>query len=719
MGLRRQFRKLKSYLSKRNAGPDRKPRRRTLEAFAAGNFSCDVIVPVHNALEDVQRCLASLAAHPGRFPPRVIVVNDGSDAETSEWLRSFVAQAPRSGGTSFELIDHARNVGYTKAVNAGLRRGTGDFVVTLNSDTIVTEGWVEGLIRCMIADRTRGIVGPLSNAASWQNVPRLYAADGSYAINALPEGMTADQMAELVRRSSARCYPEAHFVNGFCFMISRAVIRKIGILDERTFPQGYGEENDLCIRAAKAGFTLAYADDVYVFHAKSKSFGSERRKTLSKAGNLALRAKHGEKHFLDLVARSKETAPMDAVRRRVEAALVRAGAVAGVTAADWARSADGLMGQRILFLLPVKGGGGGAHSVIQEVTAMRRMGVEARVAVRQNAIERLRQQYSDIPENAELFVGIDDDTVVEIGGGFDIVVATIFSSARLLRDIVAAHPHVRPAYYVQDYEPMFFEQGTDRWQEAHESYALVPNTLLFAKTDWLCRTVSESHGVPVHRVKASIDHACYRPGVKQKRDGGQFNISAMIRPNTPRRGAAETMAALARLKSRFGEALEIRIFGCTDQAMAEHGLAREFELRNLGILTRTEVAKVLGWSDLFIDMSTYQAFGRTGLEAMACGAVAAVPREGGADEYAVDGVNAIVLDTSDLEACVSKITAHLEDPAGLRAMQVEALKTAIGYSTHAAALSELMLFGQWGAQVPEARIIPGPDAEGVSAARSA
>ena len=55
-------------------------------------------------------------------------------------------------------------------------------------------------------------------------------------------------------------------------------------MDEENFPIGYGEENDYCIRAADAGFTLAIADDAYVFHAKSKSFGHSRRKELSKQG---------------------------------------------------------------------------------------------------------------------------------------------------------------------------------------------------------------------------------------------------------------------------------------------------------------------------------------------------------------------------------------------------------------------------------------------------
>lgn len=70
------------------------------------------------------------------------------------------------------------------------------------------------------------------------------------------------------------------------------LLDEIGLLDEIAFPVGYGEENDMCARAVKAGYTLMIADDTYVFHAKSKSFGHEKRKVLAKQGSIALKQKH-------------------------------------------------------------------------------------------------------------------------------------------------------------------------------------------------------------------------------------------------------------------------------------------------------------------------------------------------------------------------------------------------------------------------------------------
>jgi len=280
----------------------------------------DVVVPVYNALEDVKSCLVSLASVKSSFPVRVLVVNDGSDGATTAWLRRAVFQLA-TAETSFELIEHTDNRGYTVAVNTGLKASRADYIVTLNSDTIVTSDWLDGLVRCLESAAEIGIVGPLSNAATWQNVPDLLDREGQHAINQLPSGLTPEHMAKYVRDVSQHTNPRTTFVNGFCFLMSRAVIEAVGYMDEEAFPSGYGEENDFCIRAMDAGFALAYADDVYVFHAKSKSFGTARRLELSKAGGQALRHKHGSAKFTDLVKKVQQTEEMDEVRQRVRAVL--------------------------------------------------------------------------------------------------------------------------------------------------------------------------------------------------------------------------------------------------------------------------------------------------------------------------------------------------------------------------------------------------------------
>lgn len=239
----------------------------------------DVIICVHNALEDVRLCLASVAAT--LLPHhRVIIVDDGSAPDAAVFLASFAAARP---GTL--LRRHEVAEGYTRAANAGMRMSDADVIVLLNSDTIVAGDWALKLADALYSAPGIGIVGPLSNAGALQSLPSNLNRNGQTAINSLAPGedvASMDQRCEQWTRGSA--LPLVDIINGFCYVIRRAVIDRIGLFDDVTFPKGYGEEDDFSIRAADAGFLLAVATHTFVFHAKSKSYGAAARAPLSRAG---------------------------------------------------------------------------------------------------------------------------------------------------------------------------------------------------------------------------------------------------------------------------------------------------------------------------------------------------------------------------------------------------------------------------------------------------
>lgn len=640
-------------------------------------YTVDVIVPVYNALEEVKRCLKSLSLHNDGYKLQVIVVNDSSDQETTDWLRHFCCE-----DSLFVLIEHPENRGYTKAVNTGLRESHGDYVVTLNSDAIVTRGWLQSLVRCIRSNEKIGIVGPLSNAASWQNVPELLDENKQFAVNEIPLGMTPDEMGAVIRDASLHIYPRVPFVNGFCFMMSREIINAVGLLDEEAFPTGYGEENDYCIRAADEGFELAIADDAYVFHAKSKSFGHEKRKELSRQGSQQLKAKHTEKKFKSLVDKIKETNQLDLVRSKIKNKI-------DVFQHFCDGNSNFKFDFKLLFLLPVQGGGGGAHSVVQEACAMRRLGVQVHIAMKQEQVPRFHENYADIIDSKSMFVGFSEDGLVNLAEKYDVVVATLFSSVKYLKKIVDANPHILPAYYIQDYEPLFFEKNTSQWHEAFQSYNLIPHAFCFAKTNWIIDKVQDCHGISVEKVSPSIDHDVYK-WCGNNRNNEKIVISAMIRPKTPRRGAARTMRLLYKIYKDNKDDVQINIFGCESNEPDFKLLESDFEFSNHGVLKRPEVAEVLSASDIFIDLSDYQAFGRTGLEAMACGAVSVLPIYGGAHEYAMHLENALLVDTFDEASFFLEINSQIKNRDKIKKMQQQALLTAANYSVHKAAVSELI-----------------------------
>src|SRR5262249_13063751 len=159
------------------------------------------------------------------------LVDDGSNEETHEYLANVAA----SQGATLLHNEHAK--GYTLAANQGLQQSKADYVVLLNSDTILTPDWLDRMIACGESNRRIGLIGPISNAASWQSIPEIMN-NGEFAENGLPKGWDSAGMGRLVARYSARVYPQIPFLNGFCLMIKRQLIQEIGYFDEETFGRG-------------------------------------------------------------------------------------------------------------------------------------------------------------------------------------------------------------------------------------------------------------------------------------------------------------------------------------------------------------------------------------------------------------------------------------------------------------------------------------------------
>ena len=432
--------------------------------------SVDIIICVHNALGDVQRCLAALLAETGQ-PYRLVLVDDGSDAPTQSYLAAFAATHDAT------LIRHDAALGYTRAANAGLRRATADYVVLLNSDTVVTAGWLDRMIACAESDERIGLVGCLSNAATWQSIPEIQSA-GEWADNPLPNGLSVADMGTQVARYSARIYPRMPFLNGFCLLIRRAVMAQIGFFDEDKFGAGYGEENDYCLRARAAGWSLVLADDAYVYHTGSRSYTDERRRQLVQHADVTLVRKYGSRavHVDSEACRSDRVLEGIRAHSRV---LAEQRMYIEKGRADFA-------GRRVLFLLPIVTAGGGGNVVILKARLMREMGVQVDIFNLQDFREFFERAYPalDIP-----VVYGDSQAVPRVASGYDAVIATVNTTVPWLVPTVEQLPRLIRGYFIQDFEPYFYAPGSDEFKAAWASYGLIPDMTCFATSKWIQQEV--------------------------------------------------------------------------------------------------------------------------------------------------------------------------------------------------------------------------------------
>jgi GT2 family glycosyltransferase len=264
----------------------------------------DVVVPVYGGLHHVRGCLGSLAATL-RPADHLLVVDDASDPATAAALRDLTSRTAPGHRTT--LLTNEANLGFLRTANRGMRAGEHEWVVVLNSDTLVTPGWLEGLHAALTSAKDVGFVSPVSNHA---NLTRI----------AVPAGTDVLDLAATVRRVSPRAYPEIGIGSGFCLASRRALLAELGYFDE-VFGRGYFEESDLCLRAAAAGWRTVADDATYVHHHGWASFGPAERTRLMAHNAEVFAARWGDAHRR-VQRRVRRARPFGELERRVHAALV-------------------------------------------------------------------------------------------------------------------------------------------------------------------------------------------------------------------------------------------------------------------------------------------------------------------------------------------------------------------------------------------------------------
>ncbi len=240
-----------------------------------------VCVPVYNGFDSVTRCLFALASSPVHAAFRVLLINDASaDARIAPLVNNHAL-----AHENWQVRHNAENRGFTWNVNQAFTAACADEpICLLNSDALVTPGWLDQMLACVDNDARIGTVTPFSNNATICSLPDFSRA------------WPVPAQAERERIATALAATPDEPIDlptgvGFCMLISAACRALVGPFDIENFPRGYGEENDFCMRAAAAGFRNVLCPNAYVAHEGGVSF-SDATQALMKVGGERLLALH-------------------------------------------------------------------------------------------------------------------------------------------------------------------------------------------------------------------------------------------------------------------------------------------------------------------------------------------------------------------------------------------------------------------------------------------
>ena len=190
-----------------------------------------------NSYQYTKQCIDSIKKNTSYRPYEIILIDNGSTDGSIEKIEK--------GFPKIQIIRNSKNKGFSYAVNQGYREGKGECLCQLNTDTLLTEGWLSEMAKAMESDKKIGVVG----------------------VKEISEQLLSDKAAlEEIKKMPNR--EKSSVPVGW--MIRKKMLRDIGYLDVQNFFPAYGEEIDWNLRAKKAGYKIIECSRSLVVHLGSK-----------------------------------------------------------------------------------------------------------------------------------------------------------------------------------------------------------------------------------------------------------------------------------------------------------------------------------------------------------------------------------------------------------------------------------------------------------------
>jgi GT2 family glycosyltransferase len=569
----------------------------------------DIVIPVYGGLHVLTECLASIQQRT-TWPYRIILVDDCSPDElTKVWLGKWLENNPQH-----KVLYNKKNRGFAATVNRGVEAGTAPYVCVLNSDTLVTPGWLFKMVLALKADERNKIVNPCTNNTALIGIP-------------LQEGHDFNDMNRALELSSTHQYPEV-MPTGFCFMFERAIIDEIGLFDEGYV--SYGEESDYWMRCITrivegkvARWRAVLADDTYIWHERGTSFsvmGDEEHMGFRRSGSA--RFKTTWPSFKECFKAYDHDNALKTLRSPIAEHLI-------------AKEAPRY---KIAFVVYSTENCGGMAVISDLVNFLNEINVEAKVV----RIKRDPKQGDPLLPSLRSAPVVFKEGVPGFLAGFEervfkegFVVAGTGELMPHVVDLTRNKPNLTAVHFSQS-DDASISPSKQLAKAIKKANKTTKHT--FTNSKWVAKKMGEY--TKVHgSVSVGFNDRMFYPRGRQDGDERKTVLISLGNEVYPFKGHArgvELARHLQRLAKEGGE--ELRILGVgIDMVPDCHFIV------GLGILNQTKFADVLGREvDVYVDPAHNHSYGLPSLEAMASGVIPVCWNNKGINEYATNDIDSVI-----------------------------------------------------------------------------
>ena len=610
----------------------------------------DIIIPVYGGLQVLVNCLQSVQLRT-TWPNRIIVIDDCSpDEQTKRWLATWAKANP-----THTVLFNKKNRGFAATVNRGIEAGENPYVCVLNSDVIVTNGWIFKMILALKADECNKIVNPCTNNTALINVE-------------LQPGYDYNDMNRAFELLSPHRYPEI-MPTGFCFMMERTLLDTIGTFDEGYI--SYGEETDFWMRTITrivdgrvANWRAVLADDTYIFHERGSSFS-----LMSEEEHMGFR-KSGAARFHSIwpdYQSLSQTFDMNTTLAKLRSPI--APSIIGKPNPKY----------KICFVVYSTENCGGMKVIADIVNLLNENNVEAKVAHIRRDPKLKSLPLPSLRTAPIIFEGVSDfiqnfkERVFTEG----VVVAGTGELMPTVASVTVEDPNLTSLHFSQS-DDVSISPTKDMSDRIANANKLADYTITNSK--WTAAKMAKSVEVSGY-VSIGYDELLFYP--KNREDGDEratvlVSLGNEMYPFKGNDRGIEMCKELYALCKKNKKEIRILANGI-DQIKAAPFII------GLGILNQIRFAKVLGSEvDIYCDPAKNHSYGLPSLEAMASGAVPVCWDNKGINEYAIDGLDAIILPNRTSSKVMAERIYNLlfNEPKRFAGLRQEGQKTVKNLQRH-------------------------------------
>lgn len=566
----------------------------------------DIILPVYGSYHVLRPCIEALLARTS-WPYHLIIVDDCSpDPMVIEYLDKL-SNSPGANHL-ITVIKNERNRGFAATVTRGIEFGKNPYIVMLNSDTLVTEGWLTKMLMALEADDRNVICNPATNNTAMIDV-KMYP------------GTSYLDMADALDRQTPR-YPEA-MPTGFCYMFRRSLWDNIGPLDEAY--GSYGEETDFWFKAIRCvdedgvvlGQRAVLADNAYVYHERGTSF-----QQIGQGAHLKQR-KAGSERFHQVFPEFKEWV------KGYKADDAIGHLRYGIPKAAFKRDGEPV---NVAWVVKSAGPSGGMYFITDIVNQMVEQGFNVKVCVVPD--ESVNIEVEQLPVIGSLhvqplmFKSKDDFVMSFTDRVFDkgVVFAAVTELTNPVWTLTQRYPGIIGKNHVQSWDVELATQlgREDMVPMILDAYKLLPNVV---SSEWVAKEIKKIGGAVEAVIPPGVNPWLFHNRYREKKDE-RFTVAVLLMQNYKFKGAARGIE-FARAAVRALKGLDARVLVIGPEVLTEVPGAV-----CVGPLSQSKMADMLGNEiDVLIDPAHIHSYGLPALEALMSGARAITFNNRGVYEY--------------------------------------------------------------------------------------